>query len=91
MILARVIGSVVSTRKEDSLVGFSMLLVEEVDPKNKDAEGARMVAVDTLGAGRGDVVLVVRGGAARVISDKHKSAPLDAAIVGIVDTVGVTV
>ncbi|MBL8097000.1 MAG: EutN/CcmL family microcompartment protein [Anaerolineales bacterium] len=89
MILARVIGNVVSTRKEDSLIGFKILMVEEHDPKKPDAEGARMVAVDTLGAGRGDLVLVVRGGAARVISEAHKNAPLDAAIVGIVDSAGI--
>lgn len=89
MILAKVIGNVVSTRKEDSLIGFKILMVEEHDPTKPDAEGARMVAVDTLGAGRGDLVLVVRGGAARVISEAHKNAPLDAAIVGIVDTAGV--
>lgn len=89
MILGRVIGSVVSTRKEEALVGFKILMVEEYDPKKPEAEGARFVAVDTLGAGRGDTVLVVRGGGARVISDVHKNAPIDSAIVGIVDSVGV--
>ena len=89
MILGRVIGSVVSTRKEEALVGFKILMVEEFDPKRPDAAGARFVARDTLGAGRGDTVLVVRGGGARVISDVHKNAPIDSAIVGIVDSVGV--
>lgn len=89
MILGRVIGSVVSTRKEEALVGFKILMVEEYDPKKPESVGANFVAVDTLGAGRGDLVLVVRGGGARVISDVHKNAPIDSAIVGIVDTVGV--
>lgn len=89
MRLAKVIGTVVSTRKEDSLVGFKLLVVEEIDPRSGEVSGERLVVVDTLGAGITDTVLYVRGGAARVISETHRSAPLDAAIVGIVDTVAV--
>ncbi|MEN4011922.1 MAG: EutN/CcmL family microcompartment protein [Chloroflexota bacterium] len=91
MQLAKVIGNVVSTRKEDSLVGFKILLVEELDAKTKQLTGNRYVAIDTLGAGLLDTVLVVHGGAARVISETHRAAPLDTAIVGIVDSVDVNV
>jgi microcompartment protein CcmK/EutM len=89
MILAKVVGTVVSTRKEDTLVGFKLLLVQEVEPEDESVVGEKFVAVDTLGAGISDLVLVVRGGGARVISDVHRNAPLDAAIVGIIDTVDV--
>jgi len=85
MKLARVIGNVVSTRKEEALVGFKILLVEEMDAKSKQLTGHTFVAVDTLGAGLLDTVLVVQGSGARVVSEIHQKAPLDAAIVGIVD------
>lgn len=89
MRLAKVIGTVVATRKEDSLTGFKLLVIEEIDPRNEAATSNRLVAVDTLGAGEGDIVLWVQGGAARVISETHRAAPLDAAVVGIVDSVDV--
>ena len=89
MRLAKVIGTVVATRKEDSLTGFKLLVIEEIDPRSEDATSTRLVAVDTLGAGQGDIVLWVQGGAARVISETHRAAPLDVAVVGIVDSVDV--
>lgn len=89
MRLAKVIGNVVATRKEDSLTGMKLLVIEELDPRNETPTNNRLVAVDTLGAGRGDTVLWVQGGAARVISETHRAAPLDAAIVGIIDSVDV--
>lgn len=89
MRLAKVIGTVVATRKEDSLTGLKLLVIEEIDPRSEDATNNRLVAVDTLGAGQGDTVLWVQGGAARVISEMHRAAPLDAAVVGIVDSVDV--
>jgi len=89
MLLARVIGNIVATRKEDTLVGFKLLLVQELHSTDSNENSKPLVAVDTLGAGRDDVVLVVRGGGARVISDMHHGAPVDAAIVGIVDSVDV--
>lgn len=87
MRLAKVIGNVVSTRKEDALVGFKLLVVEELDPRTEQPTGTILVAVDTLGAGVSDTVIYTVGGAARVISEAHRKAPLDAAIVGIVDSV----
>ena len=87
MRLARVIGNVVSTRKEDALIGFKLLVLEELDPRTENPTGTIVVAVDTLGAGVTDLVIYTVGGAARVISEAHRKAPVDTAIVGIVDTV----
>lgn len=89
MRLGKVIGNVVATRKEESLTGMKLLVIEEIDARTEEEKRDRLVAVDTLGAGNGDIVLWVRGGAARVISEAHRAAPLDAAIVGIVDSVDV--
>jgi ethanolamine utilization protein EutN len=87
MQLAKVIGTVVATRKEEALVGFKLLVLEVEDPGSSSPHGERLVAVDTLGAGVTDTVLFVRGGAARI--NLPAPAPVDAAIVGIVDTVDV--
>jgi ethanolamine utilization protein EutN len=81
MQLAKVIGTVVATRKEDALVGFKLLVLEI------EGTGGTIVAVDTLGAGNGDQVLFVTGGGAR--ATLPPGTPVDAAIVGIVDTVDV--
>lgn len=86
MRLGKVVGNVVATQKEDSLIGLTLLVIEDIDPRSKETRDT-LVVVDTLGAGIGDVVLWVRGGAARVISDVHRQAPVDAAVVGIVDSV----
>jgi ethanolamine utilization protein EutN len=85
MLLARVIGTVVSTRKDDALVGFKLLVIEVEDPQT-GKEAQRLIAVDSVGAGVGERVLVTLGGAARVIG-QCMEAPTDATIVGIVDTV----
>jgi ethanolamine utilization protein EutN len=87
MQLARVVGTVVSTRKDDRLQGAKLLVVRTVDPHGKD-EAAYMVAVDTVDAGVRDKVLVVTGSSARMASGL-KDCPVDAAIVGVVDTVEV--
>ncbi len=89
MRLAKVIGTVVATRKEESLIGYKLLVIEEIDPRNEQPRENCLVAVDTLGAGEGDIVLWVQGGAARVISEEHRKAPLDVAIVGIIDSVDI--
>jgi microcompartment protein CcmK/EutM len=87
MQLARVVGTVVSTRKDERLHGAKLLVVRTVDPHGKD-EAAYMVAVDTVDAGVRDKVLVVTGSSARMASGL-KDCPVDAAIVGVVDTVDV--
>ncbi|WP_341473997.1 EutN/CcmL family microcompartment protein [Desulfofundulus thermobenzoicus] len=87
MILGRVIGTVVSTRKDERLTGFKLLVVEPMQP-GKKAESGEFVAVDTVGAGVGEIVLAVMGSpASRTMTDADGPVPVDAAIVGIVDTV----
>ncbi len=81
MIIGTVVGSIVATRKNEKLVGQKLLIVR---PVNGMEEKNEFVAIDNVGAGIGEVVLVARGSAAR-IGCGLKEAPVDAAIVGIVD------
>ena len=81
MIIGKVVGSIVSTRKNDNLVGNKFMIVEPLNSMNK---GGNIVAIDNIGAGIGEYVLVVCGSAARV-GCGLASSPIDAAIVGIVD------
>src|ERR1700733_4891780 len=85
MILAKVVGTVVATRKDERLTSAKLLLARPVDPAGK-AEGNYLVAVDTVDAGFGETVLIVSGSSARMAAGL-KDCPVDAAIVGIVDTV----
>ncbi len=85
MIIGRVIGRAVSSRKDEKLLGTKLLLVEEIDPRGTGT-GELAVVADHLGAGRGDVVLVTQGSAARFTSPT-KDRPVDALVVGIVDTI----
>jgi microcompartment protein CcmK/EutM len=85
MLLARVVGTVVATRKDDRLLGSKLLLVRAIDPRGKD-EAGYLVAVDTVDAGFSDRVLVVSGSSARMAAGL-KDCPVDAAIVGVVDSV----
>lgn len=82
MIVGKVVGSIVSTRKSDSLVGNKFMVVEPLE-KMKGHAG-QIVAIDNIGAGIGEIVLVAQGSAAR-IGCGLDTAPVDAAIVGIVD------
>lgn len=85
MILARITGTVVATRKDPRLEGKKLLICQPVNPKGEDEKGY-VIAVDTVHAGSGDHVLVVSGSSARMASG-CKDTPVDAAIVGIVDQV----
>ncbi|MEL4357530.1 MULTISPECIES: EutN/CcmL family microcompartment protein [unclassified Luteococcus] len=87
MFLARVVGNVVSTSKDDRLVGCKLLLVQRMDTAQQ-CTGLPEIAVDAVGAGNGEVVIVTKGSSARV-SSSRPDAPIDAVIVGIVDTVEV--
>jgi len=88
MLLARIVGTVVATRKDPRLVSNKLLLARPVDPKGK-LEGNYLVAIDTVNAGVGETVLIVSGSSARMAAGM-KETPVDAAIVGIVDTVDVS-
>jgi ethanolamine utilization protein EutN len=88
VLLARIVGTVVATRKDPRLVSNKLLVVRPVDPRGK-ADSNYLVAVDTVDAGVGETVLIVSGSSARMASGM-KDCPVDAAIVGIIDTVEVS-
>lgn len=82
MIVGKVVGSIVSTRKSDNLIGQKFMIVEPVQHMKGGLN--QLVAIDNIGAGVGEFVLVAQGSAAR-IGCGLDSAPIDAAIVGIID------
>jgi microcompartment protein CcmK/EutM len=91
MFLARVTGTVVATQKVASMTGHRLLTVEplRVDPVQRDrlvGTGRTFVVVDVVGAGQGELVLIVQGSSARLTPETEK-LPVDCAIIGIVDTV----
>jgi len=81
MIIGTVVGSIIATRKNEKLIGQKLLIVK---PLENMEENNQFVAIDNVGAGIGETVLVARGSAARIGCDLQ-DAPGDAAIVGIVD------
>src|SRR4051795_7917873 len=93
MFLARVTGHVVASQKDKSLNGQKLFVVEPLNVKYDEASkpaslgntGRAIVAIDAVGAGEGQLVLVVQGSSARM-TDVTKNLPADAAIVGIVDS-----
>jgi ethanolamine utilization protein EutN len=87
MILATIVGTVVATRKDERLVSSKLLVARPIDPRGK-VDGGYLVAVDTVDAGVGEQVLIVSGSSARMAAGL-KDCPVDAAIVGIVDSVEV--
>ncbi len=93
MFIARVTGSVVSTQKVDSMTGHKLLIVEPYRLEEKKRQslvttGRTFVAVDMLGAGEDDYVLITQGSSAR-LTPETKELPIDAVIIGIVDNVRV--
>lgn len=84
MLIGKVIGTVVASRKEPSMDGLKFLVVRQVDLTGKES-GGYVVAVDAVGAGVGEVVMIATGSSARqtVLTDKR---PCDAVIMAIVDT-----
>ena len=85
MLLAKIVGTVVATRKDPRLVSSKLLVVRPMDPRGKP-EGGYIVAVDTVDAGVGETVLVVSGSSARMATGL-KDCPVDAAIVGVIDAI----
>ncbi|MGE3886580.1 MAG: EutN/CcmL family microcompartment protein [Vicinamibacterales bacterium] len=88
MILGRVVGQVVSTMKRPQFEGAKLLLVQPETPSG-EARGATLLAIDSVGAGVSERVIVVLEGRAAGEALRRKLAPVDAAIVGIVDHVDV--
>lgn len=87
MRLARVVGSVVATRQHPALAGAKLLLTQPVGPDGRPAGGTQL-AIDAVGAGVGELVLLVLEGRAAGAALGRRGAPVDAAIVGIVDPTG---
>jgi microcompartment protein CcmK/EutM len=86
MLLARVTGTVVSTRKEPKIEGIKFLLLEKLDPATMEGKKDFVVAMDTVGAGLGEVVFYVAGSSARMTA-VTEGKPSDASITAIVDAV----
>ncbi|MGX7351517.1 EutN/CcmL family microcompartment protein [Enterococcus canis] len=84
MLLGRVTGSLWSTRKDEKLNGWKFMLVEVWNTDTEEPQGS-LVAADNAGAGIGDLVLITQGQAAR-ISAENLETPIDAMIVGVVDS-----
>ena len=82
MVAGKVVGSIVSTRKNDKLIGNKFMIVELVGSMTGNAK--QLIAIDNIGAGIGEYVMLAQGSAARVGCD-IPDAPVDAAIVGIID------
>tara|TARA_R110002111_G_scaffold231990_1_gene293097 strand:- start:198 stop:512 length:315 start_codon:yes stop_codon:yes gene_type:complete len=93
MYLAKVIGSVVSTKKDESMRGRKLLmvrpmLVDPEDPSKFKPGSNTIIAIDTLGAGEGELVMLAQGSSARQ-AEGLKQLPVDAAVVGLIDTVSI--
>jgi len=93
MFLAKVTGSVIATQKVASMTGHKLLIVEpyRIDEKERNRlvpTGRTFVAVDALGAGLGEMVLICQGSSARLTPETEK-LPIDAVVIGLVDTVDV--
>ncbi|BFH62973.1 EutN/CcmL family microcompartment protein [Paenibacillus azoreducens] len=89
MIMGQVMGSLWATRKDNKLNGMAFLVVKPLSYANESVTGEYFVAADNAGAGIGDTVLVTTGSAART-SFANSDVPVDAVIVGIVDSIEVT-
>ena len=87
MQLGKIVGTVVSTRKDEKLEGLSLMLVKYIDLDGKPT-GGLVVAVDAVGAGEGEVVLVAAGSSARQ-TPVTKDKPVDTVIMAIVDVLDV--
>ncbi|MBA3976357.1 MAG: ethanolamine utilization protein EutN [Candidatus Solibacter sp.] len=84
MLIAKVIGDITSTQKHPTHEGRKLLLVQPLELDGRD-RGVPMVAVDSVSAGVGDRVLLVLDGFAAFTAAGHKQAPIDAAVIGVID------
>lgn len=84
MIIGNVIGNIWATKKDEDLNGLKLLIVEPINVKTNQTS-IPIVAADIVGAGIGEKVLVISGGAARHAAKKNTSCAIDAVIVGIID------
>ena len=89
MIIARVVGNVIATQKQESHEGKKILLIQPLDLEDQPS-GDVVVALDAVDAGIGDRVLVVQEGFSAMTSVGHVESPIDAAVVGVIDLVELT-
>ncbi|MBI4911710.1 MAG: EutN/CcmL family microcompartment protein [Acidobacteria bacterium] len=85
MLIAKVVGEVVASHKAEGITGHKLLLVQPVDPQGQ-AKGNALVASDAVGAGPGEWVILTQGSSARM-TPSTEGKPVDAVIIGILDTV----
>ncbi len=85
MLLAKIVGNVVATQKDEGMNGFKLLIAQSLD-LHMNLTSSYVVACDAVGAGLGEVVIVVQGSSAR-LTDQTRNKPVDAAIIAIVDSV----
>ena len=83
MFIAKVVGNVVATRKNDTLVGYKLMIIQPINANGENVK-YESVAADYVGAGIGELVLVGSGSSVRV-EDDRKSSVIDLAIIGIID------
>ncbi|TQR08740.1 EutN/CcmL family microcompartment protein [Psychrobacillus soli] len=83
MILGKVVGNTWATRKEDGLNGLKFLIVQPININGKRDEAKSIIAVDRIGAGVNDIVLITQGSPASIIGERK--VPIDAVIIGIID------
>ena len=88
MLIAKVIGTIVATRKHELLVGSNIQVVQPLECSGNEPNGDPFVAVDAVGAGVGERVIIVRGSGARLAVDNDQ-CPVDATIIGIIDQVDI--
>ena len=88
MLICKVIGNVWATKKDEALEGKKLMVVQQTDAHGEDSVGESIVAADIVGAGIGERVLVVSGSTARQALGSNEM-PIDAAIVGIIDSLEV--
>jgi ethanolamine utilization protein EutN len=88
MLIARVIGTIVATRKHERLVGSKIQVVQPLDVSGEKPQGQPMVAVDAVGAGAGERVILVTGSGARQALE-DAATPVDATIIGIIDQIDI--
>ena len=89
MIIARVVGNIVATQKQQSHEGKKILLIQPLDLEDQPA-GDVVAALDSVGAGIGDRVLAVQEGFSAMTSVGHTESPIDAAVIGVIDLVEFT-
>lgn len=87
MLIGKIIGTVVATRKDERLIGSKLMITQPLD-LDLSPKGEPLIAVDTVGAGIGELVLYVRGTAGRIAA-RNLESPIDAAVVGIIDEMDV--